>query len=295
MSKQSPFNKIVLFGKRRFEKETHKTLQTLIAFLQKNHKSVWLEKETAELFQLKNVAVLPDNQISKTADLLLVVGGDGSLLTAAHTGVKNQIPLLGINKGNLGFLTDISPNDTKTLLSVLQGNYKTEKRFLLKATLLRGNKKYHQLIALNDFVLLPGKAAHMIEFFIAIDKEFMCAQKADGLIISTPTGSTAYALSGGGPILHPSLNAMVLVPMFPHKLTSRPVVISGQSQIEITLSSRNETFPRLSCDGQVSPSLEPEDKIIIERYQKTLQLIHPLDYQYFSTLRSKLSWENKPA
>jgi len=292
--KYKPFKKIVLFGKRRYEKSTHETLVKLKKYLEKNHRTVYLEQGTAELFKIHHGETLQEDSIKEQAELIIVVGGDGSLLNAAKTAVKSNLPILGINRGKLGFLTDISPDNFTSLEHILQGNYKIEKRFLLKAEIFRGKKILHRLIALNDFVLLPGKAAHMVEFFLDIDKEFMCAQKADGLIIATPTGSTAYALSGGGPILHPQLDAMVLVPMFPHKLTSRPVVISGKSQIHLTLSLRNETIPRLSCDGQIPISLESDDKVTIQKYTKSLNLIHPVSYQYFSTLRSKLYWENKP-
>jgi NAD+ kinase len=292
--KHKPFKNIVLFGKRRFEKDAQLTLLKLKKHLEKNHRAVYLDQKTAELYKIQHCKTLQENSFNYQAELIIVVGGDGSLLNAAQTAVKNNLPILGINKGKLGFLTDVAPDDFKSLDHILNGNYKIEKRFLLKAEIYRQKKVLHRLIALNDFVLLPGKAAHMVEFFIDIDKEFMCAQKADGLIISTPTGSTAYALSGGGPILHPQLDAMVLVPMFPHKLTSRPVVISGKSQIQMTLSQRNETIPRLSCDGQTPISLEDDDTVIIQKYNKSLRLIHPENYQYFSTLRSKLSWENKP-
>ena len=171
-------------------------------------------------------------------DLLITVGGDGSLLKAARIASRRQIPILGINRGKLGFLTDIKPDCLNTILPVLQGQFKTEQRLLLEATI--GD---YQSTALNDVVLLPGDIAHMITFTLEVDGQFVATQRADGLIIATPTGSTAYALSGGGPILHPTSNAVTLVPMFPHTLSSRPLVIPQQKTIRITIEeAENTTF-----------------------------------------------------
>ncbi len=148
-----------------------------------------------------------------------------------------------------------------------------------------------QGIALNDVVLLPGDIAKMIEFDISINEDFVCSQRADGLIVTTPTGSTAYALSGGGPILHPQLDAIALVPMFPHTLSSRPIVVQAHSQIKINISSQNDISPSVSNDGQQPVALAAGGSIYIHRYKHPLHLIHPTDYNYYDTLRRKLDWE----
>ena len=190
--------------------------------------------------------------------------------------------MLGINRGHLGFLTDINPKELHRISDVLNGNYTREERFLLKTSLG---------IALNDVVLLPGEA-QLIEFDIMINNQFVCQQRADGLIIATPTGSTAYALSGGGPILHPHLNAMVLVPMFPHTLSSRPIVIDSDAKIELIISEHKNKTANISCDGQQRIPVEPGTRITIEKHEKKLHLIHPDNYDYFATLREKLGWQS---
>ena len=201
--------------------------------------------------------------------------------------------MLGINRGRLGFLTDISPNEFEKIETILKGNYKEEMRFLLGMKAKHDNKVIARGVAINDIVLLPGDIAKMIEFDIYVNDEFVCHQRADGLIVTTPTGSTAYALSGGGPILHPQLDAVALIPMFPHTLSSRPIVIDGDSEIKIGISRENEVSPYVSYDGQPRAPLLPEGSIYISKYQHQLRLIHPRDYNYYDTLRRKLDWEKR--
>jgi NAD+ kinase len=290
------FSKVILFGKRHREKAIVTTLLRLIKHLENKKIEIIIEQETAEICGIKNYKTVHEDQLSttKSGELIIVVGGDGSLLSAARAAASQHLPVLGINRGKLGFLTDIAPNALDQIDDILAGKYHQEKRFLLQTDVIRHEKIRHQQTALNDVVLLPGDIAHMIEFSIEIDQQLMCVQRADGLIIATPTGSTAYALSGGGPILHPSLDAVVLVPMFPHKLSSRPIVISGNSQINILINKQTKAFPRLSCDGQTRLDLKPEDSISIHKLPESLNLIHPIGYQYFATLRDKLQWESKP-
>jgi len=207
--------------------------------------------------------------------------------------LNDEIPILGINRGSLGFLTDILPSQLEKIKAILEGKFILEKRFLLTATVTSNNKIISQDDALNEVALIPDAIPHMIEFEIYIDKQFVCSQNSDGLIIATPTGSTAYALSGGGPILHPQLDAIVLVPMFPHSLNNRPIVVQGQCEISIIVSPNNDTSPRLSCDGRAYLNAEPGSEITIRKKPKTLHLIHPLDYSYYETLRSKLHWGKK--
>ncbi|CAM4101482.1 NAD(+) kinase [Vibrio neonatus] len=233
-------------------------------------------------------------QIGKNADLAIVVGGDGNMLGAARVLSRFDISVIGVNKGNLGFLTDLDPEDFKgPLEEVLAGQYIKEQRFLLETEIHRHGLIKGQNSALNEAVLHPGQVAHMIEFEVYIDDSFAFTQRSDGLIISTPTGSTAYSLSGGGPILSPSLNTISLVPMFPHTLSSRPLVVDGNRQIKLVLAPDNRGTQEVSCDGQVSLPVEPGDEIHIYRSDNVLQLIHPKDYSYYHVLREKLGWSSK--
>lgn len=277
------FKHIALMG--RTGKNITDTLNAVADFLSEQKLQISIENKTAEMMGRNHFATFSENQIPAGIDLMIVVGGDGSLLNAAHCALPHNIPVLGINRGRLGFLTDIHPNELSKIADVLNGKYQTENRFLLTA------KSTHSLgIALNDVVLSPGEA-QLIEFDIFINNQFVCQQRADGLIIATPTGSTAYALSGGGPILHPNLNAIVLVPMFPHTLSNRPIVIDGDAKIELVIHSHNTISPFISCDGQHRISVEPGSKITITKHAKNLKLIHPQNYDYFTTLREKLGWQ----
>jgi NAD+ kinase len=284
------FTTIGLIG-RQGMRDVSDTLITLLDYLQAKNLQVLVEKETAKSLKNRQLTCFSREHLQKQIDLLVVVGGDGSLIHAAHSAVEHDIPVLGINRGRLGFLTDISPQDLeKKIEEVLEGCYQEENRFLLDATLVVEGNTLHKGIALNEIVLMPGNVARMIEFSITIDEQFVCVQQADGLIVSTPTGSTAYALSGGGPILHPQLDAVVLVPMFPHTLSARPIVISAQSHIVIHIDTYSQSPPSLSCDGKARISVPIGADIRIQKNAKTLRLIHPLDYNYFETLRTKLHW-----
>ncbi len=225
-------------------------------------------------------------------DLVVVVGGDGSMLNAARLAVNHGIPVVGVNRGNLGFLTDISPSQlTGQLAEILKGNFQREERFLLTGTIVRGNRET-SYDALNDIVLYLGSAAHLIEFSIEIDGVLMCRQRADGIIVTTPTGSTAYSLSAGGPILYPGLSAIALVPMMPHKLTSRPIVINANAKIVIQLENLHVQGPLVTFDSQQSLNFDAGDVLKIEQKVQRLSLIHPKAYNYFTTLRDKLHWES---
>lgn len=285
----SPFRKVALLGRQRVE-GIEETLLALRDYLLTYPIDVVLEPDTAEMIPDANLPIFSKELICKNCDLLIVVGGDGSMLNAAHIAIKYGLPVLGINRGRLGFLTDIRPDELNQLGDVLSGKYIEEHRFLLNAQ-IQTQDRTKEMVALNDVVLLPGNIAHMIEFEVRINNQVICTQRADGIIVATPTGSTAYALSGGGPILHPQLDAIVLVPMFPHTLSSRPIVVKSDSEIMIHLSPSNEVSPRVSCDGQERIPLSPGGKIIIKKNPETLRLIHPLDYNYYQTLREKLGWE----
>ena len=233
-------------------------------------------------------------KLGEKADLAIVVGGDGNMLGAARVLSRFDISVIGVNRGNLGFLTDLDPdNFEEPLQAVLNGEFIKEERFLLEAEVHRhGQVKSHNT-AFNEVVLHPGQVAHMIEFEVYIDDSFAFSQRSDGLIISTPTGSTAYSLSGGGPILSPNLNAISIVPMFPHTLSSRPLVVEGKRHIKLFISPENRSALEVSCDGQVSLPVSPGDEVHIFQSPNKLRLIHPKDYSYYHVLRNKLGWSSK--
>lgn len=286
------FKTVGIFGRVK-NNGVKETLKALIQYLNQLSQHVLVEAETAEPLNDPSLQTITREQIGTECDLLIVVGGDGSLLHAAHAIVNEDIPVLGINRGSLGFLTDILPTELEKVKSILEGKYTLEKRFLLTSKVKLNNQLIGQDNALNEVALLPDARPHMIEFEIYIDNQFVCSQDSDGLIIATPTGSTAYALSGGGPILHPHLDAIVLVPMFPHTLSSRPIVIEGNCQITIVVSPNNPTSPRISCDGRESFSAPSGCHVKIHKNSKPLHLIHPVDYHYYKALRSKLHWGKK--
>lgn len=290
---EKPIKSVGVIGKHH-KKGIQKTLSLLLAFLSRNHIDVVVEKQTAEFLPLHSCKTVLREALGQACDLLIVIGGDGSFINAAHAVVDHNTPILGINRGSLGFLTDISPLElNEKLLKILQGHYTEERRFLLNAEVFLNNESQSMHTALNEIALLPGPIPHIIDFEIYIDDEFMCSQRSDGLIVATPTGSTAYALSGGGPILHPELNATVIVPMFPHSLNARPIVIDADHDINIVISEHNDTIPRFSCDSRGYTDIEPGSLIHIRKRPEHLRLIHPLDYDYFGALRSKLHWGKK--
>jgi NAD+ kinase len=287
-----PFKTIGLIGRLK-NLGVKETLRALIDYLRHLNHAIIVETETAESLSDASLSTISRDQIGYCCDLLIVVGGDGSLLNAAHAVVGQETPVLGINRGSLGFLTDIHPTELAKIQAILQGEYILEKRFLLTVNVTLQGKQIGQDNALNEVALIPNTTPHMIEFEIYIDDQFVCSQNSDGLIIATPTGSTAYALSGGGPILHPQLDAIVLVPMFPHTLSSRPIVVEGNRRIDIMISSSNTASPRISCDGQAYINSPAGSQLTIVKKTQPLNLIHPTDYNYYETLRSKLHWGKK--
>jgi len=232
-------------------------------------------------------------EIGTKADLVVVVGGDGSLLKAARTLALYDTPVIGVNRGRLGFLADINPDDiTNQLNAVFEGKFTREKRFLLNTSVSRDKKVVSSADALNDVVVNSGTSAQMIELELYIDEIFVYRQRSDGLIVSSPTGSTAYSLSGGGPIMHPTLDAMLLVPMYPHALSSRPIVIDGNSEIRIDLIERNEIDSPVTCDGQVKLTAKPGDTVHVRKKPEKLTLLHPKGHNFYASCRDKLRWSN---
>ncbi|HBX35786.1 MAG TPA: NAD(+) kinase [Pseudohongiella sp.] len=270
------------------------TLHRLIEFLQARGLQIVLEQRTAELVPELSLPECRRHELGGECDLVVVVGGDGSMLNAARALINHDVPVLGINRGRLGFLTDILPEELESALdAVLAGNYREESRFMLEFSVLRDDETLPGGTALNDVVLHPGTAAQMIEFELFIDGQFVNSQQSDGLIVATPTGSTAYSLSAGGPIMHPSLNALVLVPMYPHTLSSRPLVVGADQEVRIVVVKQRAISPLVSCDGAVRFHTEPGDEIIVRKKSSALRLIHPLDYNYYEICRSKLGWGNR--
>jgi len=287
------YKTIGLIGKPNHDGATA-TITTLHTYLVEQGYKVLIERSVAKFIDIQDVNIASLTEIGSEADLAIVIGGDGYMLGAARVLAGYNIGVIGVNRGNLGFLTDLSPDDLlNPLAEILEGNSRSEQRFIIEAEVYRHGKLKSSNSAVNEAVLHAGKVANMIEFEVYIDGSFMFSQRSDGLIVSTPTGSTAYSMSAGGPILTPNLNALSLVPMFPHTLTSRPIVVDGDSEIKLILANENYENLQVSCDGHVILAVMPGDEVIIKKSPTTLRLIHPLDHNYFNVLRSKLSWGNK--
>ncbi len=288
-----PYKTIGLIGKPNHRGATA-TITALHNYLTENNYQVLVESCVAASIDINDISICSLTDIGDQADLAIVVGGDGYMLGAARVLACFDIGVIGVNRGNLGFLTDLSPNEIiEPLAKILAGESRSEQRFIIDAEVYRHGKLKSSNSAVNEAVLHAGKVASMIEFEVYIDNSFMFSQRSDGLIISTPTGSTAYSMSAGGPILTPNLNALSLVPMFPHTLTSRPIVVDGDSEIKLILANENQESLQISCDGHVILAVMPGDEVIIKKSPYTIRLVHPLDHDYFNVLRSKLSWGNK--
>lgn len=286
----SEFRRIGLVGRLGSE-QAQTSLHRLIAYLKQVGVDIVLDDEIALSMPDAGVRTAHREILADDCDLVIVVGGDGSLLSAARVMVRTGVPILGINRGRLGFLTDIKPDEIEEKVGeVLAGDYLTEKRFLLTSSVYRDGKPIASADALNDVVIHPGQFIRMIDFELYIDGEFVYRQRSDGLIISTPTGSTAYALSGGGPIMHPKLDAIVLVPLNPHTLSSRPIVVNGNSEIRLLVVDSNLVQPHVTCDGQNHVITEAGDEILVRKKPETLSLIHPPNHNFYDTCRTKLGW-----
>lgn len=285
------FKRVILYARQhRANQGINETLQRLVDYLSTQNVELFLDCDTATGFNLA-LPTLPRELMREKDDLIIVVGGDGSLLSAARMAILVNVPVIGINRGRLGFLTDISPQEIESQLgAVLAGKYCEERRFLLHMRIHDGATNYFQGDALNDVVLSRGNETHLVEFDVYINQQFVSHYRSDGLILATPTGSTAYALSAGGPIMHPQLNAMVMVPMFSHSLSSRPLVIDGQANVELRISASNENKLQISCDGHESSLVQPGQCVTVEKNTQELRLLHPSDYHYYDTLRIKLGW-----
>ncbi len=270
------------------------SLTRLMSFLLGKQYAVVMDDVTAGLVEQPASVICQRRELAQHCDLVIVVGGDGSLLNVARHVAPAGVPVIGVNRGRLGFLTDVLPDEIETIMGeVLAGKYSIEHRFLLDVQVSNGDTVRALGSALNDVVLHPGIAAQMIEFELFIDNRFVYSQESDGLIVATPTGSTAYALSAGGPIMHPDLDAVVLVPMYPHSLNSRPIVVDGDCQIKIVVGAKGSLRPQVSCDGEALYTTSAGDQILVSKNQSPLQLIHPLSHDFYQACRSKLGWGSR--
>ncbi len=240
---------------------------------------------------------LPRAEVAAKADLIIVVGGDGTLLKAAQAIAARPLPLVGVNLGRLGFLADITPERVQDdIAAILKGEFSREERLLLESGIQRAGGSEPGGTALNDVVVQKADGGRLIEFETRVDGQFLCAYRADGMIVASPTGSTAYALSGGGPILHPAMDALLLVPICPHTLGDRPMVVPGGSRIEILLNHTHGGRAQVTWDGQRAQPLAAGERVEVWRAERRVSFIHPRGYDYYKILRTKLHWgRNKHA
>ena len=287
------FNRIGVVG-RLDSRSVEQSVHRLLLLLNQLGKHYCIEQSLADAMPVLACQSMTRPNLGAWADLIIVIGGDGTFLGAARDMAQFDVPMLGINRGRLGFLTDIMPDEMEQkVTAVLAGEFQLEERFLLQAQIRRDGEVVAEDCAFNDVVLHPGESIRMIEFDLHIDNQFVYSQRSDGLIVSTPTGSTAYALSAGGPLVHPSMDALILVPMFPHSLTNRPLVVGANSHLCIRIGQQNNIAPHVSLDAQNHLALNHGDELHIFRYPQKVKLIHLTDYNYFEICRTKLGWSNK--
>src|SRR6266481_3909888 len=284
----SAFNTIALIG-RYHSPDVATALVTMGEYLRKQGCAVMVEKETAATNGVGGFPIADYDEIGARADLVVVQGGDGSMLNAARNLAAHHVPLVGVNQGRLGFMTDIaSPHMLDAMADILAGRHAIEERTMLAAEVRRDGEVTLATLALNDAVVNKGSVGRLIEFVVNIDGEFVYDLRADGLIVATPTGSTAYALSSDGPILQPSVPGFALVPICPHTLSNRPIMVSDRTVIEISL--KRSIDARLHFDGQLQCDLQEGDRVLVRRAEHTVKFVHPPGYSYFAMLRQKLHW-----
>ncbi|MHB8743585.1 MAG: NAD(+) kinase [Sulfuricaulis sp.] len=282
-----------LFGKYHGQTVAEHILR-LAEFLRQRKLKVLFDEQTAEIIGKSIVPVKTRAEIGNIIDLAIVVGGDGTLLNVARDLAVHRVPIAGVNLGRLGFLTDIQSEQMITEIGkILSGDYQTESRLLLYAEILRKGRITHVANAFNDVIVSKGELARLIEFETYLDGEFVSSTRGDGIIVASPTGSTAYALSSGGPILHPALEAIAVVPICPHTLSNRPIVVSSDSVVEILITGVANQRAHVSFDGQSSFSLEDNDRVYVRRAATDVELIHPSQRSHFEVLRIKLNWGKK--
>ena len=254
-----------------------------------------LEEKVLSALKLdRGDGVVTRAELGGVADLVIVVGGDGSILGVSRDLAGSGVPVVGVNRGSLGFLAAIAPGDIEEKFEqILSGDYSIEDHFLLEAQVFRDDVLVSSSTALNDVVVNPSSMSRMMEFDLLVNEEFVYNQRSDGIIVASPTGSTAYSLSAGGPIMHPGLDAVVVVPMFPHTLTSRPLVVSGDSTVMVRIIDAAEGAPQLSCDSQINLPLEVGDVVKVGKSEEPLNLLYPAGHSFYESCRSKLDWASR--
>lgn len=289
VGRMSTFKSIGLVTKSDDDGQVARTLQAIYRYLLDQGLDVSLDRSTDPFLDIDET--VPRRELAEHCDLVIVVGGDGTLLTAARSLADSGIPIIGVNLGRLGFLVDVLPDTMIARLGeILAGDYTEEQRFLVDAEIIRDGEVIQRSLALNDVVLRIKNVVRMIEFETWVNGRFVNIQRADGMVVSTPTGSTAYALSGGGPILHPSLEALLLLPICPHTLSSRPIVVAADSEVEIRICEHIREVGQVVCDGQNNIDVAAGDRVRIRRKERRIRLLHPADYDYYHILREKLHW-----
>ena len=285
------FKTVALIGKYK-SPEVVEPLLKLARYLERRKVKVLLDPLTGAQVGKTRYPVLKLEALGREADLAVVIGGDGTMLNIARALAPHDVALVGVNQGRLGFLTDISVDNMIAIISaILGGKFVAEARMMLHGQVRRGSKKAFESLAFNDVVVSKGAKGSMLELEARVDGRFIYNQRADGLIVATPTGSTAYALSSGGPIVHPSLSVMALVPVSPHTLSNRPIVIGGGCTVDIIV--RDAADPRAHFDSHSHFNLRVGDRIRVKRYSHTLRLLHPAGHSYYSMLRGKLNWNRE--
>ncbi len=286
----SPFNAIGLFGKYK-DPSVRDALNGLHEYLRYRKIDVFVGETTADEIVRNLAQAKPGGKAGDRIDLGIVIGGDGTMLHVARTLAPRGIPVVGVNMGRLGFLTDIPLTEMyEDIGRILDGEYKTETRMMLDVEIWRRGDLVTSDLAFNDMVIGKGELERLIEIHTYVDGEFVTASRADGVIVATPTGSTAYSLSAGGPITHPQLEAMILVPICPHTLSMRPIALKASSTIDFTLSEVCARCAHVSFDGHIKYRLEGDEKVRVMRSRHTVKLVRTLEYDHFAALRSKLGW-----
>jgi len=278
------FKNIGIFVKKNNEGFQDETLNSMVISLSNCDVSIFIDESSS--YKNEFVSVVSHEQFVKEVDIIIVFGGDGTLLNSARQYLEYEIPILGVNMGNVGFLTDIRvDNFDKAIIEILQGNYKIEERNLVSA---KFNENH--LYGLNEVVIHSGSYAQLMRYRLYVNNKVVYEQRSDGLIIATPTGSTAYALSAGGPIIHPSLDVWTILPMLPQSISSRPFIISSDADIEMEIFDGPNEHAKICVDGQDDIDIPYGEKISILKMAKTLKLVHPEDNDFFEACREKLGW-----
>ncbi len=291
---KQPLRTVGIFGKYR-DPSVGGHVERLVPYLRERKLEVFVEESTASLVESSLAPHRTVEALCHTIDVAIVIGGDGTLLNAGRSLAPCGVPIIGVNLGRLGFLADIPvENMIVEIGKILDGDFLTEKRMLLTAEVRRDDKTVFESCALNDVAIAKGELARLIEFETWLDGEFVTSTRGDGIIIASPTGSTAYALSAGGPILHPNLPAIAVVPICPHTLSHRPIVVSGDSMIEIVMSGGTAgQNSHITFDGQSTFMLQDNDRVRIRRANMPVELVHPASRSHFDVLRRKMHWGRK--